>query len=157
MVYDEISYEVHGAVAEIVLDRPAQLNPISARPGGTRDQIIDALEQAESDPSIGCVLVRGAGKAFSAGGDLSAGVRRETAVEHQKFLDDAERFHARLRTSRVPVIAGVHGLCLGAALHLVTGCDMVIAAESARFGLPEGRIGLIGATGLVPLVGRQWA
>ena len=57
----------------------------------------------------------------------------------------------------MPTVAAVHGLCLGAALSVIASCDLVLAAESARFGLPEGRIGLVGATPLVPIVGRQWA
>jgi enoyl-CoA hydratase/carnithine racemase len=61
-----------------------------------------------------------------------------------------------VREAKLPVIAAVHGICLGAALTLVASCDFVIAAESARFGVPEGRIGLVGASPLVPLIGRQW-
>ena len=155
--FDEIAYEINGAVAEIVLNRPAQLNPISGRPGGTREQIMHALDLAEADPAIGCVIVRGAGRAFSAGGELSGGIKRETATEHLAFLEHAERFHSRIRTAKLPVIGAVHGLCLGAAMTLAASCDFVIAAESARFGLPEGRIGLIGVTSIVSRVDRQWA
>jgi enoyl-CoA hydratase/carnithine racemase len=153
---DEISYEKVDGVASITLDRPEKLNAISARPGGTRDQISWALTDAESDPEVGCVLLSGAGRGFSSGGDLSGNARRETAIEHQAFLEHAEAFHRRLREARLPVIAAVHGVCLGAALSMVVSCDLVIASESARFGLPEGRIGLVGAAGLVPVVGRQW-
>lgn len=157
MTLDEISYEKADGVAEVTLDRPDQLNPISARPGGTRDQILWALADAEDDPAVGCVLVRGAGKAFSAGGDLTGNVRRDTAFEQSEFLHRSERFHDRLRAAGVPIVAAVHGYCLGAALQLVATCDLVVAAESARFGTPEGRIGLVGASPLVPVVGRQWA
>jgi enoyl-CoA hydratase/carnithine racemase len=157
MDLDEITYEKDAGVAEITLDRPQQRNPISAREGGTRDQIAWAVGDAEDDPAIGCVLLKGAGPAFSAGGDLTGNAPRVTVAEHQAFLERAEAFHHRLRTARVPVVAAVHGYCLGAALQLVASCDLVIAADSARFGVPEGRIGLVGATGLVPIVGRQWA
>jgi enoyl-CoA hydratase/carnithine racemase len=139
---DEITYDTAGGVAGITLDRPEQLNPISARPGGTRDQILWALDAAEADPDVGCVVLSGAGRAFSAGGDLTGNARRETAYEHEAFLAGAESFHRRLREAR---------------LALVASCDLVVAAESARFGVPEGRIGLIGAAPLVSLVGRQWA
>jgi len=154
---DEISYDGVGQVAEIVLDRPGQLNPIGARPGGTRDQILWALEQAEGDPDIGCVLIRGAGRAFSAGGDLAGNVPRETAFDQNEFLERSDRFHNRLRQASVPLVAAVHGYCLGAALQLIAVCDFVLAAPSARFGVPEGRLGLVGAAPLVPTVGRQWA
>jgi enoyl-CoA hydratase/carnithine racemase len=157
MDLDEITYEKDAGVAEITLDRPEQRNPISGRAGGTRDQIAWALGDAEADPAIGSVLLKGAGPAFSAGGDLTGNAPRETAAEHQAFLDEADAFHHRLRTAQVPVVAAVHGYCLGAALQLIACCDLVVAAESARFGVPEGRIGLVGATPLVPIVGRQWA
>jgi enoyl-CoA hydratase/carnithine racemase len=154
---DEISYSKEGGVAAITLDRPDKLNAVSARAGGTRDQIIWALSEAENDPSIGCVILSGAGRGFSGGGDITGNVRRETAFEQQAFIEQAEAFHHRLRTARLPVVAAVHGVCLGAAVSIVASCDFVIAAESARFGLPEGRIGLVGASALVPVVGRQWA
>jgi enoyl-CoA hydratase/carnithine racemase len=154
---DEISYEKTGGVAEVILDRPEKLNAISARPGGTRDQILWALADAEDDPDVGCVLLQGAGKGFSAGGDVTGNARRETAFEQRVFLEQAESFHRRVREARLPVIAAVHGVCLGAALSLAASCDFVIAGESARFGLPEGRLGLVGAVPLVPIVGRQWA
>ncbi len=157
MELDEIAYEKAGGVAEIILNRPDRLNPISARPGGTRDQILHVLSDAEADPAIGAVLVRGEGKAFSAGGDLIGNAPRETAAEHHEFLEVAEAFHRRLRDSRLPVVAAVHGHCLGAALALVASCDFVVAAEHASFGVPEGRMGLVGAGPLVPIVGRQWA
>jgi enoyl-CoA hydratase/carnithine racemase len=154
---DEISYEKADGVAAIRLDRPDKLNAISARPGGTRDQVSWALSDAENDPAIGSVLLSGAGRGFSSGGDLSGNARRETSFEHQAFLEEAEAFHRRLRQARLPVVAAVHGVCLGAALTMVASCDLVIAATSAQFGLPEGRIGLVGATAVVPVVGRQWA
>lgn len=157
MDLDEIAYEKGDGVGRITLNRPDQLNPISARVGGTRDQIEWALADAAADSSIGAVLLRGAGKAFSGGGDLTGNVRRETALEQYEFMERAERFHRVLRACPLPIVAAVHGYCLGAALNLIACCDMVIAGESARFGVPEGRIGLVGASPLVPLVGRQWA
>ena len=157
MLLDEISYEKLDGVAEIVLDRPEQLNPISARPGGTRDQIVWALEDAEDDVHVGCLLLRGAGRAFSSGGDLTGNATRETPFEENRFLERSDRFHDRLRNASLPIVAAVHGYCLGAALQLIAVCDLVVAAESGRFGVPEGRIGLVGASPLVPVVGRQWA
>ena len=72
-------------------------------------------------------------------------------------MEEADAFHRRVREVPLPVVAAVHGVCLGAALQLVSCCDFVVAAESARFGVPEGRIGLVGGAPLVPVVGRQWA
>ena len=152
-----IRYETSNGVAELVLDRPAVRNAISAGPGGTRDQIVEALARAEGDPEIGCVLLRGEGKGFSSGGDMTANAKRETAFEHETFVAGANEFHRRLRDARVPVVAAVHGICVGAALVLATSCDLVVAGRSARFGLPEGRIGLVGGASVAPIVGRQWA
>jgi enoyl-CoA hydratase/carnithine racemase len=154
---DEITYTAGDGFAEIVLSRPDSLNPISARPGSTRDQIIWALTEAEADGAVRAVVLRGSGLAFSAGGDLAGNPARRSAAEQQQFIEQSARFHARIRSCPLPLIAAVHGYCLGAALALVGSCDMVIAAESARFGVPEGRIGLAGATPLVPVIGRQWA
>ena len=104
-----------------------------------------------------CILLRGAGRAFSAGGDLAGNPPRESAADHLRFYDAADELNARLRCSPLPVVAAVHGYCLGAALGLAAGCDIVIAAESTRLGVPEGRLGLPGGARLAPLIGRQWA
>lgn len=156
MELDEITTSTSGAVTTITLDRPAVLNAISGRPGGTRDQIVHALELAESDPEIGCVVIAGNGRAFCGGGDLTGNTRRETLAEHREFLQTANAFHERLTASAVPVIAAVHGYCLGAGVALAAACDFVIAADDARFGFPEGRLGLVGAAVLTPRLGRQW-
>lgn len=158
MELDEIRYQPGGGgVAEIVLDRPAVLNAIGARLEGTRDQIVWALDAAESDPAIGCVVLRGEGRAFCGGGDITGNARRETAADELAFLERADAFHDRIRSSAVPIVAAVHGLCLGAGLSLAASCDLVVAATGTQFGFPEGRIGLVGASAIVPIVGRQWA
>jgi enoyl-CoA hydratase/carnithine racemase len=157
MELDEVIYERVGDVGVITLNRPQMLNAISGRAGGTRDQIIHALGIAEDDVEVGAVLLRGAGRAFCAGGDLTGNARRDRSIDDLHFAESAAVFHDRLSRSRVPVIAAVHGHCLGAGLLLAAACDFVIAAEGASFGFPEGRLGLIGASALVPVVGRQWA
>lgn len=157
MQLDEILYEKEAGVARITLNRPALLNAISARAGGTRDQILWALADAEADASIGCALLNGAGKSFCAGGDVTGNARRETPADERAFVENADRFHQRIKSSRLPMVVAVHGNCLGAGLALALACDLVVAAEGSKIGVPEGRIGLIGATPLVPVVGRQWA
>jgi len=155
---DQIVYRNAGqGVAEIVLNRPETLNAISGRSGGMRDQLVHAIGEAEGDPSIGCVVLRGAGRAFSGGGDITGNERRERLEDDERFLRSAAEFHDRFRRSDVPIVASVHGYCLGAGLTLAASCDFIIAGEGARFGFPEGRIGLAGATAVVPVLGRQWA
>jgi enoyl-CoA hydratase/carnithine racemase len=153
MELDEVIYERVGDVGVITLNRPEMLNAISGRAGGTRDQVVFALGLAEDDVEVGAVVLRGAGRAFCAGGDLTGNARRDRSIDDLHFAESADR----LSRSRVPVIAAVHGHCLGAGLLLAAACDFVIAAEGASFGFPEGRLGLIGASALVPVVGRQWA
>ncbi|HVV29586.1 MAG TPA: enoyl-CoA hydratase/isomerase family protein [Mycobacteriales bacterium] len=157
MDLDHIAYSKRDGIAILTLQRPEALNVISANPGGTRDQIRWALADASADPEVGCVLLHGAGRAFCAGGDLTGNALRETAQDELDFVKDADEFHHAVRSCRVPVVAAVHGHCLGAGLSLATSCDLLIAADDASFGLPEGRLGLVGAAALVPLIGRQWA
>ncbi len=157
MELDEVTYECVGAVAVITLDRPKLLNAISGRPGGTRDQVLHALGIAEADAETGAIVLRGAGRAFCGGGDLTGNARRERSIDDVHFVESATRFHDRVSRAGKPVIAAVHGHCLGAGLLLAAACDLVIAGESASFGFPEGRLGLVGASALVPVVGRQWA
>jgi enoyl-CoA hydratase/carnithine racemase len=158
VILDEIEYKSAGeGVVEIVLNRPETLNAISGRFGGMRDQLLHAIGSAEDDSSIGCVVLRGAGSAFSGGGDITGNERRERLEDDERFLRSASDFHERVCASSVPIIASVHGYCLGAGLTLAASCDFVIAGEAALFGFPEGRIGLAGATTLVPVLGRSWA
>jgi enoyl-CoA hydratase/carnithine racemase len=158
LILDEIEYRITGdGVAEVVLNRPDALNAISGRSGGMRDQLLYAVGLAEEDPAIGCVLLRGAGRAFSGGGDITGNERRERLEDDEQFLRSAGEFHDRMRSSDVPIVACVHGYCLGAGLTLAASCDLIIAGEGALFGFPEGRIGLAGATAVVPILGRQWA
>jgi enoyl-CoA hydratase/carnithine racemase len=157
MHLDEVVFERHGAVAEIVLNRPGALNAITARPGGMRDQLVHALSLAEQDPAVGCVLVRGEGRSFCAGGDLTGNPQRKRPADDFRFLEEVDGFHRRFRTSTLPVLAAVHGHCLGAGLTLAASCDLVLASASARFGFPEARLGLVGASAIVTMVGRQWA
>ena len=153
----EVTLSITDGVATITIDRPAVMNAISGRVGGTRDQLIDALTTAENDPTVGCAILTGAGAHFSGGGDLTGNAHRTTAAEHRAFLEAADRFHDRFRNARIPVVAAVSGYCLGAGVLLASSCDLVIAADDAKFGFPEGRLGLVGATGVVTRVGAQWA
>jgi enoyl-CoA hydratase/carnithine racemase len=154
---DEVTWSTADGVAVVRIDRPAVLNAISARPGGTRDQLLHVLAEAAGDPDVGCVVLHGAGRGFSAGGDLTGNTPRVQPIEDHRFAAEADDFHAAVRGCPVPTIAAVHGVCLGAGLALASSCDLVLAAASARFGFPEGRLGLVGATAVVPVVGRQWA
>lgn len=157
--YEHIRYEVANGVAHLTLNQPEKLNPLGMGPGSSRDDIARALTAASTDESIGCVLIRANGRAFSAGGDL----RRiegqkvaDTAHDNQMFNQDVIHFNETVRRVRKPVIAAVHGLCLGTAMGFIAQCDFVLAADTTKFGLIEGRIGHPGASDLVPVIGAAW-
>ena len=93
MILDEIDYRSTGeGVAEVVLNRPETLNAISGRSGGMRDQLIHAIGLAEDDPDIGCVVLRGAGRAFSGGGDIAgnglSGVTMHAHIINKNQFED---------------------------------------------------------------------
>jgi enoyl-CoA hydratase/carnithine racemase len=157
--FEHILYEVRNDVAHIILNRPDKLNAMGIGPGSSRDEIARAVTTASDDEAIGCILIRANGRAFCAGGDLSrigGSKKSDTARDNQIFNEQILAFNATLRGARKPVIAAVHGLCVGTAMGFVAQCDFVIAADNTRFGLIEGRIGHPGASDLVPVIGAPW-
>jgi enoyl-CoA hydratase/carnithine racemase len=136
-----VQSERHGAVAVLRLNRPEALNALS-------DPLLEALcesfDAIEEDAGVRCAVLCGAGRAFAAGADV-AGLR-ELSAEAVLTGERGARW-ARLRASSIPVVAAVHGWCLGGGCELALTCDIVIAAENARFGLPETGLGLIPGAG----------
>jgi enoyl-CoA hydratase len=136
-----VQSERHGAVALLRLNRPEALNALS-------DDVLAALcaslDAVEASDETRCVVLCGAGRAFAAGADV-AGLR---ALAPDEVLggERGKRWQ-RLRAARVPVIAAVHGWCLGGGCELALTCDIVIAAGDARFGQPETGLGLIPGAG----------
>lgn len=157
MVYRHLLVAQRDGVCDVVLNRPEKLNALGLGLESNRAEIIAALVAADADPSVGCILLRANGRAFCAGGDLSGAARTETPFDEHLFNAELVAFYAAMRAVHKPILAAVHGLCLGAGMGLVAQCDIVIAADDARFGLIEGRIGHPGATEIVPLVGAAWA
>lgn len=154
--FEHIVYEVSAGVAHVVLNRPDKLNAIGVQ---TREEIARALTAASNDEGIGCVLIRANGRAFCAGGDLGRigdAPAPDTLKDNQRLNEQIMAFNAAIRDTPKPVIAAVHGLCLGTALGFIAQCDFVIAADDTKFGLIEGRIGHPGATDLVPVIGAAW-
>jgi enoyl-CoA hydratase/carnithine racemase len=152
-----VAVRVEDGVAIISLDRPEVRNALSPGPGGTREQLLSAFGAAEADPEVAAIVLTTTSAHFSAGADLTAAKPRTTLAEDREFVVAADAFHQSLRDTAIPVIAAVRGHCLGAGLLLASCADLVLASTTAQFGLPEGRLGLIGASPLVPLIGRQWA
>jgi crotonobetainyl-CoA hydratase len=137
-----IRYELDGHVARVTIDRPSVLNAVDR---DAHDELRRTWERIEDDPQVRVVVLTGAGeRAFCVGADVSSGGVGKTGVEY--WADgDPDGFGAlSLReTLDVPVIARVNGYALGGGMEIVLGCDIVIAADTARFGLTEPRMGRI--------------
>lgn len=122
-------------VVLLTLNRPDKLNALSKAVLVALDKCLTA---AEDDPSVGCVVLTGAGRAFSAGADIS-----EMLVRGVEAYADPERVQRwrQIERFRKPLIAAVNGVALGGGLELALLCDIVLASEAARFGTPEISIG----------------
>ena len=149
-----------GTLFEIVLNRPDKRNAINM---DLFAQFETAVTQANRTPDIRTVLIRGEGKAFSAGIDVSnLLILAEKYGPHWKtrmrrITDDFQRVLTNLERLELPTIALLHGYCLGLAMELALACDFRIATEGTKLGLPESRLGMIpdvgGTTRLTRLVG----
>lgn len=114
-----------------------------------------AIERLESDPATRVVVLRGSGRAFSAGVDVQM-MKEFTPVEMEEFIRSLHSVMTKVMSTPCPVIASIHGPCLGGAFELVMACDLRIAADDAIFGLPEIRVGIpsvIEASLLARLIG----
>jgi enoyl-CoA hydratase len=129
-------------VVLVTLDRPEVLNALDYR---TLGELAEALEKLDSDESVRCVVITGAGdRAFAAGADI-----KEMADATPVTLSAANNFARweRLKRVRVPLIAAVRGFALGGGCELAMACDMVVAADDATFGQPEIKIGIMPGAG----------
>src|SRR5881296_225491 len=143
MEYSAILYEVAAGKARITLNRPDKLNAISWQ---MQEELRDALWAADRNPAVHVAIVRGAGRAFSAGYDISppAGEATHAASGHSMerdgwALERAQELRAPLFDMHKPVIAQVHGYCLAGGTDIALLCDIVIAAEDAKIGYPPVR------------------
>lgn len=137
--------ETRGAVRLLTLNRPKKLNALNE---DLLKALTDALLGVRNDDSVSAVIIAGAGRAFCPGMDTS-GPRILTAESRRHLVrraDESVALFKLLARIEKPVIASVHGYALGAGCSLALGCDLVIAAESARFGFPELRAGLTAST-----------
>ena len=169
--FDTILYEVADGRARITLNRPDKLNALSLE---LQAELNEALWEADNHRDVHCVIIRGAGRAFSAGYDLTGGGSRVpvSRIEDEsnryrggRSIDDdawqlerAQRFRMALFDMHKPTIAQVHGYCLAGGTDVALLCDMVIAAEDATFGFPPARdLGALPNNMWLYNVGPQWA
>ena len=152
---DVVSIEKNGAVGTLWLDRPDKFNALSPAVWAA---IPDALDALAADSEIRAIIFAGRGKHFCAGIDLLAGGldaahstdAASEAVANLNQLDFTTRFQqaiSSLAKCPLPVIAVVHGYCLGAGIDLITACDVRISAADGQFGVRETRIGLVADVG----------
>jgi enoyl-CoA hydratase len=166
MDYETILYEVRDGTARVTLNRPEKLNAISR---AMLEELNHALWEADDDKAVHSVIVRGAGRAFSAGYDLAAppppSEREGRSYRGTRAFDDdawqlerSQRMRMVLFDMHKPTIAQVHGYCLAGGNDLAGLCDMVICAEDARFGFPPARdLGVLPTQMWLYHVGPQWA
>lgn len=155
--FKHILFEVTGRVGRLTLNDPASMNAISHGPGSMEDEIVQALQIADADENIRCVIVTGAGNAFSSGGNMGNGHPEGSVLDAFNFLDDASRANDKIRALRKPTIGAINGICYGAGLVLAMQLDLLVAVEDARFGMIETRFGGCGVELLPFFVGVQWA
>ncbi len=129
-------------VGIITLNRPKQLNALNEQ---LMDEMASALQAFDADDSIGCMILTGSEKAFAAGADIGAMASYGFADAYGK--DFITRNWEQIRGIRKPVIAAVSGFALGGGCELAMMCDFIIAADNAKFGQPEIKLGIIPGAG----------
>jgi enoyl-CoA hydratase len=140
--YQTIIVETHGKAGLITLNRPERMNALN---GQLAEELEQALFALDADPDIGAIVITGNDKAFAAGADIGA----MAEWDYQKVYADnyiTQHWEA-LRSVRKPVIAAVAGYALGGGCELAMMCDLIIAADTAKFGQPEVTIGTIPGMG----------
>ncbi len=141
MTYETILVETLGRVGLIRLNRPKALNALNAQ---LIDDLSRALDGFESDAAVGAVVLTGSERAFAAGADVKEMAGYSFPAT---YLDDFIGAWSRVARNRKPLIAAVSGFALGGGCELAMMCDMIIAADTAQFGQPEVRLGVIPGAG----------
>ena len=143
MTYELITTRVEGGqVGVITLNRPKQLNALNSQ---LMVELGQALKAFDADPAIGCMILTGSEKSFAAGADIGAMASYSFADVYRD--DYITRDWETIRSIRKPVIAAVSGFALGGGCELAMMCDFIIAADNAKFGQPEIKLGVIPGAG----------
>jgi enoyl-CoA hydratase/carnithine racemase len=139
MMPETLSVAREGRVATVTFRRAGQLNAMNKV---MQREITEAFLALSADASVGCVVVTGEGRGFMAGADIKE-YAAQTPGEFDAFQLAGEAMYAAVEDCAKPVIAAVNGYALGGGFELVLACDLVLASEWAKFGLPEIRLGLV--------------
>jgi enoyl-CoA hydratase len=156
MSFETIKNETRGAVRLITLNRPQALNALNNQ---LMDELSSALDEAEGDVGIRCIVITGSEKAFAAGADIK---EMQPKSYMDAFGEDfITRNYERVTRCRKPVIAAVAGFALGGGCELAMMCDFIIAGDNAKFGQPEIKLavmpGIGGTQRLTRFVGKSKA
>ncbi len=139
--YETILVERRDAVTLVTLNRPQALNALNAQ---ILSELLDAMRAFDADPSQGCAVITGSAKAFAAGADIKEMQEMDFAAMYGS--DHFSGWDAFTRT-RKPIIAAVAGFALGGGCELAMMCDFILAADTAKFGQPEIKLGVIPGAG----------
>ncbi len=137
MAYEHVIVEIKNKVGVITLNRPKALNALC---GALMDELETALDELEANDDIGCIVVTGSEKAFAAGADIAE--MKDMSYMDAYKADFITRNWERLARARKPTIAAVAGFALGGGCEVALMCDIIIAAETAKFGQPEITLGV---------------
>jgi len=150
MSEEPILVETKDGVCWITLNRPDKLNSIDSK---TMRKLFETIDEVGDDPDVRCVVIRGSGRAFSAGADVDELMKLAPEEAEEVSRKGHEVFMKILRMPK-PVIAAVNGYALGGGCELAAACDIRIASEKAKFGQPEIRLGIIPGWGGTQLLTR---
>ena len=156
--YDHFAVRFVDRVAIVSINRPDKLNSLTAAFWG---QLRDLLAELESGTDVRAVIITGAGdKAFSTGGDIVEFAEPADICSRREYMKATMDGFAAIENSPLPVIAAVNGWALGGGCELTFACDVVIAGDTAQFGMPEASVGLVPGFGVLrapSVIGSQWA
>ena len=146
-MYETITYGTENGVATIALNRPKRLNAFNQQ---MHPEMLDALDAAVGDEEVRCIVLRGEGKGFSAGADLSEVVERDGGNPDlgQYLRETYSGLVTRMVEVEKPIVASLHGPVYGAGLGVALACDLRVAAESAKFSVAFVKIGLMPDAGV---------
>lgn len=151
-MFETIAVESAGRVGRLTLNRPDKLNPLSVQ---CLEELVDAARWFDAQHQVRAVIVTGAGRAFTAGADLASFAPDPGVGIGRDGGDAGRRMAETLEAMRAVTIAAIHGHCVGGGVVLAAACDLRLAAESARFSIPEVDLGIPLAWGGIPRLVRE--
>ena len=152
MTLETVLYDVREGIARIRLNRPHRLNAMVPR---LMRDLHQALQAAASDPAVRVVILSVEGRAFCAGDDLKESARGHGGVAQiREFVNEIQQVTVDIKSMPKPVIGAIHGYAVGGGCELALDCDLVVAAEDAKFGFPETGVGLFSTGGVTHFLPR---